>query len=99
MNAPGPIERWISRWIDSPEGEEKVAEKSPVQSVNGQEGDVEVEGLEKHDLGGDLHADATLAELSAKVSDAELFDAANYTPEDDTHERYTDSEAGSALTV
>lgn len=36
-----------------------------------------------HELGGDLHAEATLEELSGRVSDADLFDAADYTPNED----------------
>jgi len=42
-SVPTPIAKFISRYIDSSEGEEQVKSKAPVQSVNGKSGDIEVD--------------------------------------------------------
>ena len=89
--------------------EEEAANASPVQSVNGEIGDVEIdEEVQVHELAGAVHEDATLDELSQKVSDDDLQGASDAVENHDDlggvtssqhHSRYTDSEAADAAPV
>jgi len=66
----------------------KASDAAPIQTVNGETGDVTVEGFSGS------HNDLSNVD---PADHHEVFEPSDYNPEADTHDRYTDSEARTAV--